>query len=54
MLEDLGLAENVWTRTWWLSPQLETALRQAQLSGDIIKARARHQARVSDLWLPVA
>jgi len=48
MLEDLGLAEKVWTRTWRLSPQLETALRQAQLSGDIIKARARHQARLSD------
>src|SRR5438034_11297502 len=45
MLEDLGLAEKVWTRTWRLSPQLETALRQAQLSGDIIKTLARHQAR---------
>src|SRR5947208_4108971 len=54
MLEDLGLAEKVWTRTWRLSPQLETALRQAQLSGDIIKARARHQARLSDPRLPVA
>ena len=53
MLEDLGLAEKVWTRTWRLSPQLETALRQAQLSGDIIKARARHQARLSDPRLPV-
>src|SRR5262249_51621646 len=41
LLEGLGLAEKVWTRTWRLSPQLETALRQAQLSGDIIKARAR-------------
>ena len=54
VLEDLGLAEKVWTRTWRLSPQLETALRQAQLSGDIIKARARHQARLSDPRLPVA
>src|SRR3989449_6793508 len=54
MLEDLGLAEKVWTRTWRLSPQLETALRQAQLSGDIIKARARPQAWRSDPRLPVA
>src|SRR5438552_5149469 len=48
VLEGLGLAEKVWTRTWRLSPQLETTLRQAQISGDIIKARARHQARLSD------
>lgn len=54
ILEDLGLAEKVWTRTWRLSPQLETALRQAQLSGDIIKARARHQAFLSDPRLPIA
>jgi len=54
VLEDLGLAEKVWTRTWRLSPQLETALRQAQLSGDIIKARAQHQAHISDPRLPVA
>jgi Protein of unknown function (DUF3363) len=53
VLEDLGLAEKVSTRTWRLSPQLEEALRQAQLSGDIIKARARHQARLSDPRLPV-
>jgi type IV secretory pathway VirD2 relaxase len=44
ILEGLSLAEKVWTRTWRLSPQLETTLRQAQISGDIIKARARHQA----------
>ena len=54
VLEGLGLAEKIWTRTWRLSPQLEDALRQAQLSGDIIKARARHQARLSDPRLPVA
>ena len=54
VLEGLGLAEKVWTHTWRLSPQLEDALRQAQLSGDIIKARARHQARLSDPRLPVA
>ena len=54
VLEGLGLAEKVWTRTWRLSPQLEDALRQAQLSGDIIKARARHQAWLSDPRLPVA
>jgi hypothetical protein len=53
VLEDLGLAEKVWTRTWRLSPQLETTLRQAQISGDIIKARARHQARLSDPSVPV-
>src|SRR4029450_7269855 len=28
-------------------------LRQAQISGDIIKARARHQARLSDPHVPV-
>jgi hypothetical protein len=54
VLEGLGLAEMVWTRTWRLSPQLETTLRQAQISGDIIKARARHQARLSDPHVPVA
>jgi type IV secretory pathway VirD2 relaxase len=54
VLEGLGLAEKVGHRTWRLSPQLESALRQAQLSGDIIKARARHQARLSDPRLPVA
>jgi type IV secretory pathway VirD2 relaxase len=54
VLESLGLAEKVWTHTWRLSPQLETSLRQAQLSGDIIKARARHRARLSNPGLPVA
>src|SRR5437773_7798205 len=54
VLEGLGLAEKVWTRTWRLSPQLESTLRQAQISGDIIKARARHQARLSDPHVPVA
>ena len=53
ILERVGLAEKVWTRTWRLSPQLESALRQAQISGDIIKARARHQARLSDPHVPV-
>jgi len=43
----------VWTRTWRLSPQLEPTLRQAQISGDIIKARARHQARLSNPHVPV-
>src|SRR6266540_57855 len=38
VLEGLGLAEKVGARTWRLSSQLETALREAQLSGDIIKA----------------
>jgi len=54
VLEGLGLAEKLGTRTWRLSPQLETALRQTQLSGDIIKTRSRHQARLSDPRLPVA
>jgi type IV secretory pathway VirD2 relaxase len=54
VLESLGLAEKVWTHTWRLSTQLEASLRQAQLSGDIIKARARHQARLSNPRLPVA
>jgi type IV secretory pathway VirD2 relaxase len=53
MLEDLGLAEKVGALTWRLSPQLEQTLREAQLSGDIMKARARHHARLSDPRLPV-
>src|SRR6059036_3376687 len=53
VLEGLGLPRRLGARTWRLSAQLETALRQAQLSGDIIKARARHQARLSDPRLPV-
>lgn len=36
-----------WCRRW-------SAIWGAQLSGDIIKARARHQARLSDPRLPVA
>src|SRR4029453_18017589 len=54
VLEGLGLAEKVWTRTWRLSPQLETTLRQAQISGGIIKAPARHQLRLSDPHVPLA
>jgi Protein of unknown function (DUF3363) len=54
VLEGLGLAEKVWTRTWRLSPPLETTLRQAQIDGDIIKTRARHQARLRDPHVPVA
>ena len=53
VLEGLSLAEKVWTRTWRLSPQLEPTLRQAQISGDIIKARARHQVRLSNPHIPV-
>jgi hypothetical protein len=54
VLEDLGLAEKIGARTWRLSPQMEDALREAQLSGDIIKARARHQVRLSNPRLPLA
>jgi hypothetical protein len=52
MLESLGLAEKVWIRTWRLSPQLEDAFRQAQLSRNIIKPRARHH-RLSEPRVPV-
>jgi len=52
-LEDSGLAEKVGTRTWRLLPGMETALRQAQLAGDIVKSLARHLAHVTDLRAPL-
>jgi hypothetical protein len=49
----LGLAEKVGTRTWRLAPGMETALRQAQLTGDIIKSRARHLPLIADRSQPL-
>jgi len=52
-LEDAGLADKIGTRTWRLRPGMETALRQAQLAGDITKSRARHLAHLSDPRMPL-
>ncbi len=52
-LEEAGLAEKIGTRTWRLLPGMETALRQAQLAGDIVKSRARHMAHLSDPRMPL-
>src|SRR5919108_3579138 len=52
-LEESGLAEKVGTRTWRLLPGMETALRQAQLAGDIVKSRARHLAHLTDPRAPL-
>ena len=40
-LTSLGLAEKVGSQTWLLSPQLEPALRQYQLTRDILKSHAQ-------------
>lgn len=52
-LEQLGLAAQIETRTWRLSPQLEPALRQIQLAGDVQKTLARSRTLVSDRDSPV-
>lgn len=52
-LENAGLAEKVGTRTWRLSPGMETTLRQAQLLGDITKSRAQHIRDLSDPRMPL-
>jgi type IV secretory pathway VirD2 relaxase len=52
-LDRLGLAEKVGSRTWRLAPEMETALRQAQLTSDIIKSRARHLPLLADRHQPL-
>jgi type IV secretory pathway VirD2 relaxase len=52
-LVGLGLAEKVGTRTWRLAPAMESALRQAQARGDIIKSRAQHLPQLSDARQPL-
>jgi len=52
-LVTLGLAERVGPAAWHVSGDLERTLRQAQLAGDILKSRARHQAHVSDPRIPL-
>jgi type IV secretory pathway VirD2 relaxase len=52
-LVTLGVAERTGAGAWELSPDLERTLRQAQLAGDILKSRARHQAHVSDPRIPL-
>jgi len=52
-LERLGLAERVGNRTWRLSSQLEPALRQLQLAGDIQKSLARSGSGITDRHAPI-
>src|SRR5690606_3924930 len=52
-LEQLGLAAQIETRRWRLSPQLEPSLRQIQLAGDVQKSLARSRTLVSDRDAPV-
>lgn len=42
-LESLGLAQKIAPKAWRLSDNLETSLKELQISHDIIKSRARHQ-----------
>ena len=51
-LERLGLAERLGTKRWRLSPELEPALRQIQVAGDVQKSLA-HGGLVSDRDAPV-
>jgi type IV secretory pathway VirD2 relaxase len=52
-LAEAGLARKVGAHSWELLPQMETALRQAQLATDIVKSRARHHAHLSDPRMPL-
>jgi hypothetical protein len=52
-LVGLGVAEKVGARTWRLAPQMESALREAQVRGDIVKSRARHLPQLSDPRQPL-
>lgn len=48
-LETLGLAEQTGKKTWRLHENLESTLREMQLSQDIIKSRAQHKVGPLDL-----
>jgi len=52
-LEKLGLAEQIETRRWRISSQLEPALRQIQLAGDVQKTLARSRTLVADRDAPL-
>jgi type IV secretory pathway VirD2 relaxase len=52
-LETAGLAEKIASRTWQLRPEMETALRQAQLLRDVVKSRAQHRRHLTDPELPL-
>lgn len=52
-LEREGLAFKVDSLTWELSPDLEKALREQQLSTDIIKSRARHSDQILHRRAPI-
>jgi type IV secretory pathway VirD2 relaxase len=47
-LEKIGLARKTSTMAWSLSPDLENALRQAQVSQDRLKTKFAHKEMVSD------
>jgi type IV secretory pathway VirD2 relaxase len=47
-LTSMGLAKKVGSKTWQLNPNLESALRQIQISGDRLKTLFQHRMMVSD------
>lgn len=53
-LSRMGLASKIDSASWRLAPSLERALRERQLSIDIIKSRARHQSHMLDKRAPLA
>ncbi|MGH7838838.1 MAG: DUF3363 domain-containing protein, partial [Candidatus Binataceae bacterium] len=52
-LGSMGLARRLDQFSWQLSPDLESTLRQHQLSIDIIKSRARHLDQIHDRSAPL-
>ncbi|PPD54931.1 MAG: hypothetical protein CTY12_02160 [Methylotenera sp.] len=52
-LEKMGLATRVGNMRWQLSPDLESALRQVQISQDRLKTKFQHREMVSDPQAPL-
>lgn len=52
-LEKMGLATRTKTLRWTLSPDLESALRQVQISQDRLKTKFQHREMVSDPSAPL-
>ncbi len=52
-LSDMGLAEKTGNKSWRLSPALETALRQMQVSQDRLKTKFAHREMISDPSAPL-
>lgn len=52
-LEKMGLAKRIGNMTWQLSPELESALRQVQMSQDRLKTKFQHREMVSDPHAPL-